>query len=195
MTTIPFSGSVNRDNYGRAVRLAIGPGRRSKIVTVVFVSLLFAASVVGPLAAGASVRPWLPFWGLVLIVGLVYFFLPRLGVKRAIETNKLLQEPIEGAAEEDAIRMTTPSSSITLRWDSFHRMKASADMVLLYQASNLFNMFPREFFGPEEDWQTFRSWALAKAPKPARKSRPIWTFLLWMVLFFLIILVYNFWSE
>jgi len=196
MSEIAFSGSVNRENYLRAVRLATGPNREAKVTLGIFGALLFAASVVGPLAAGASIRPWLPFWGIVAVVAVLFFYLRRVGVNQALKTNKLLQEPIAGSAAEDAVRMTTASSTTTLPWQSFYRVKASPDMVLLYQGANLFNMFPREFFQQEEEWQTFRSWALAKVPgKEPRRRRTLWVLLLWMGIFFVVILLYNVFHE
>jgi hypothetical protein len=192
MSTIGFRGSINRDNYLRALRLSSGQSRETKIFGGLFAALLFAFTVVGPLATGASIRPWLPVWVVALLIAIVFVVLPRLGIERALKTNKLLQEPIEGTAAEDAIRLTTSLSSATLPWGSFYQVKASPRMVLLYQASNLYNMFPREFFEQEEDWQTFRSWALEKVPTQVKKPRRFRTLLLWMAIFILVVLFYSF---
>jgi YcxB-like protein len=195
MSAIVFSGSVTRENYLRAVRLATGPNRQAKILLALSGAILFTFSVVLPLAYSQDVSSWYPVWGVLVVLAFLFFVVPRIAIDRALKTNKLLQQPFEGTAAEDAIRMTTPNSSVTLPWEVFYQVKEAPKMILLYQGSNLYNLFPREFFANEEDWQTFRSWALAKVPSKAKQRSRIWVFLLWMAIFLVIILCYNFFRS
>jgi hypothetical protein len=198
MSAIPFRGSITQENYLRATRLALRPSRSLAILLGLGAAGLLFAFVVEPLVAGAGVREVLPFLVVApLFAAMAWFVIPR-SVLRALKSNKLLQAPIEGSAAEDAISMRTPTGTATLPWDLFYRVKASENMVLLYQGINVFNMFPQEFFASEEDWRTFRSWALARTPGEPTKN-PLWRLLrrmvFWIIVFVLILFLYNVFRE
>ena len=95
------------------------------------------------------------------------------------------------------IHLETPYSKTDLPWDVFIRAKIGRDVVLLYTSAvgNQVQLFPREFFASETDWNAFvelvRQRVPLKVAAKGLKGRPWLMFLIWMVVFALILVVYN----
>jgi hypothetical protein len=190
---IRFQGSFTRETLLRAVRLTMGRYRRLRWYFGAMLVIAFFGSVVVPLLNGAPFDPvtLLPPLVFVILLGLVIWS-PYAAVDRSLKTNKLIQEPLEGHADETGVYFSTPHSRSDLPWDLFHKAVMSDSMVLLGQSSAQFYPFPREFFASDEDWSAFQALVREKAPQSKDSGgRLLRIFLIWTAIFVVVILLWT----
>jgi hypothetical protein len=126
-------------------------------------------------------------------IGYSLYVAPR----KVLQSSRLLQSPIVGEVKETGIRVETEHSRSEIPWDAFLKRKMGKDIVLLYQSIQVVNIFPREFFAGEADWQAFVDLVRQRVPEQAPKSRGgglptrLKTLLIWMVIFVVVILLWN----
>ena len=77
--------------------------------------------------------------------------------RRIHRESPYLQEPVNATLTDEGIEFLTATSSGVLPWSRFIKMKESDDLVLLYQAPNLFNIVPKEFFASPQQWADARA--------------------------------------
>jgi hypothetical protein len=189
---IRFQGSFTRETLLRAVRLTMGRYRFFLWFFGVMIVLTFFGSVIVPLLDGAPFDPVALITPLVfaILLGLVVWS-PYAAVDRSLKTNKLIQEPLEGHADETGVYFSTPHSRSDLPWDLFHKAVVSDSMVLLGQSSAQFYPFPREFFASDEDWSAFQALVREKAPQPKDSGgRLARIFMIWAAIFVVVLLLW-----
>src|SRR5438105_14189350 len=74
-------------------------------------------------------------WGMplfLLLFGVMLLMSPRITVKRAFATDRLLSEPITGEADEQGVRMETAHGGVDLPWALTHKVVISANVVTIY---------------------------------------------------------------
>jgi len=192
---IQFRGSYTREVLLRALRLTNGKFR--PILWLFGAGMVFSifGVIVVPLQLGAPPETVLGnLWPLLFftVMFVLLLWIPRAGVNNLLKTNKLIQEPIEGHADETGVYFSTTHSRSDLTWDLFYQTIVTDDMVLLGQSSAQFYAFPREFFSSDPDWTAFQALAREKTSKaPGQGKTLLQRLLLWMVIFVVIILVWN----
>jgi hypothetical protein len=95
----------------------------------------------------------------VLIILYFLVFLPKLRerqIKRAWQSNKLIQGEISGVVDQAGVIWRNAYGEMRYPWDLLLKYKQETDIVLLYTAINQALILPRNFFQSEEDWQEFR---------------------------------------
>jgi hypothetical protein len=93
--------------------------------------------------------------------------------------------------------METDHTRSELPWSVFFKRKIGKDIVVLYQSIQVVNIFPREFFATETDWEAFVDLVYQNVPEAAPASRggkpaTLKIFLIWMAIFIVFILVWNY---
>ncbi len=78
------------------------------------------------------------------------FFIPRKW-KKTYREYKLIKEPFEWGFAEDKILSKTERGEAFLEWDVFIKWREGKKFILLYQASNMMNIIPKDGFESEED--------------------------------------------
>jgi hypothetical protein len=188
---IHFQGSFTRETLLRAVRLTMG--RYRPLLWIFGVMLVFTlfGTVFVPLQMGAPFDPVTLTAPLVFVIllGLVLWS-PYAAVDRSLKTNKLIQEPLEGYADETGVYFSTPHSRSDLPWDLFHKAVISDTMVLLGQSSAQFYPFPRELFASDEDWRAFQALVREKAPQAKGGGRLVRIFVIWTFIFVVVLLLW-----
>lgn len=199
---IPFRGQIDVGILRRMNRTILTPGRSALIFGgVVGLSILWA--VMAPLFRGDA----LSFEGLWPVLLFLLFFAAAIGYslyvapRKVLQSSTLLQAPIVGEVKETGIRVETEHSRSDIPWDAFLKRKIGKDIVLLYQSIQGVNIFPREFFAGEADWQAFVELVRQRVPEQAPKSRGgglslmLKMLLIWMLLFVIVILLWNFFQR
>ena len=112
----------------------------------------------------AGVPEFVAFW----LVSL-WFISPNVNARRAERTSRMFGSPLRGLAREVGIHLESAFGSSELPWGMFFRFKMTDALVILYQSAHTFNMFPRSFFGSDEDWRIFRAWVAERVPANPRR--------------------------
>jgi hypothetical protein len=169
MVEVPFAGRLDRQLAIAAQRLYMRPGRRA-VVLLALGFLLLCSSVVVlqgtrfSLVTLAELAAFMLLW-----LASLWFLTPLLNARRVERTSKLFASPLHGVATETGIHLESAYGTSDLPWDVFFRYKATDSLVILFQSTQLFNVFPRSFFGSDEDWHGFRVWVADKVPATPRK--------------------------
>ena len=154
---IRFEGTLTPDAYRRA--LGVG-GRPMQIVAWV---LILAGAINFRFANLALPVAWaMPVF--LVLFGLMLLVTPKMTLKRAFATDKLLSEPITGEADEQGVRMKSAHGAVDLPW-ALHTVMVAPDLVAIHQAAGIIRIIPRQFFADEESWEAFRQLALAAATR------------------------------
>jgi hypothetical protein len=200
---IPFRGQIDVGVLRRMNLTSMTPGRSTLIFFGVF-GLLFLLAVITPLFSGGTVS--FEGFGTVLLFLLLFaaaiayslYVAPR----KVLQSSTLLQSPIQGEVKETGIRVETEHSRSEIPWDAFLKRKIGKDIVLLYQSIQVVNIFPKEFFAGEADWLAFVDLVRQRVPEKAPKNRgggrlsmTLKALLIWMVLFVIVILLWNFFQR
>jgi hypothetical protein len=189
---IRFQGQFTRETLLRATRLTMNRFRFLLWFFGVMVVLTFFGSVIVPLRHGAPFDPvaLLPPLVFATLLGILVWS-PYATVDRSLKTNKLIQEPLEGHADETGVYFSTAHSRSDLPWDMFHKAVFSDSMVLLGQSAQQFYPFPREFFASDEDWTAFLALVREKAPQAKEGRLLLKMFVIWTVIFIVVILLWT----
>ena len=189
---IRFQGRFTRETLLRGIRLTMRRFRFFLWFFGVMVVLTFFGSVIVPFLRGAPFDPvaLLPPLALASLLGF-FAWIPYAAVDRSLKTNKLIQEPLEGYADETGVYFSTPHSRSDLPWDMFHKAVMTDSMVLLGQSAQQFYPFPRELFASDEDWSAFQALVREKAPRPKEGNRLLRIFVIWAVIFVVVILLWT----
>ncbi|MEW5869699.1 MAG: YcxB family protein [Chloroflexota bacterium] len=73
---------------------------------------------------------------------------------------------ISGKVTDQTITVKTASLTSELKWNLYHKHKRTPNLVLLYQAEDWYNLFPRSFFHSEDDWRAFLQLVEKNLPGP-----------------------------
>jgi len=152
---IRFEGTLTPDAYRRAVA---GSGRPMQIVAWV----LILAGVINLWFANRALPVAWAMPIILVLFGVMLLVMPRMTLKRAFATDRLLSEPITGEADEQGIRMKSAHGAIDLPW-TLHTVMVAPDLVAIHQSAGVIRIIPRQFFADEESWEAFRRLALAAA--------------------------------
>jgi YcxB-like protein len=180
---IHFEGALAPHLYRRALG---STGRSMQVVAW----MLILASVVNFRFANLA-QP--VSWAMPLFIGTfgaMLLLAPRLTVKRAFATDRLLSEAVTGEADEQGVRMESAHGRSDLPWTLMHKVVVAPNVVTIYQSAGIIRILPREFFADDESWEAFRRLASA-VPSAEPSPRPIRVFLLWIVI---IVVVFVLWS-
>jgi predicted membrane protein len=188
---IQFRGQIDLGIMRRVNRTALKP-RKITLVLAGVLALFILWAVVGE---AGSLQELLPVLLLaVLWIGCLAYIL-YLAPRRVLKSYKLLQSPLTGAVTESGVRVETEHSRSEVPWDVFLKRKIGKDIVLLYQSFQLYNMFPREVFTTEADWQAFLGLVKEHVPEKASRERGgtrTWrTLLIWLAIFVALMLIWN----
>jgi hypothetical protein len=196
---VRFAGTIDEALYLRASRASSGR-------TVL--KYLVVAAVVGGLSLVSPFLTWLRGGDVAIHHFLVVFVCLYLALvvgvglksveKMTFASNKMLQAGFSGRATEEGVEILSPYSNSRIPWDRFHKSLVQPGFVLLYHSAQFFNVFGREHFSSEEDWETFTGWARSKIPAP-QPSKPtpsfLVTLLVWIVTFFAVVLIWSWLSK
>lgn len=151
---IRFEGTLTREAYRRAIGIG---GRPMQFVGWI----LILAGVINLRFANLALPvSWaMPIF--LVLFGVMLLVMPRVTVKRAFATDKLLSEPITGEADEQGVRMKSAHGAVDLPWALMHTVMVTPDLVAIYQSASIIRIVPRQFFADEESWEAFRQIALA----------------------------------
>lgn len=150
---IQFGGAVALRDFQRAQTLD-GRTRAFSMVALVFVVIL-GASQVGVFLTTPFTLSSLTLLLPLLIGALVFWVVLRYSVQNTWKKSQAAFSAISGTITEDAVAYNTAQSESKSSWGLFQKYKIAPDMVLLYQTTNAFNVFPRHFFRSEADWKAF----------------------------------------
>jgi hypothetical protein len=143
---------------------------------------------------------WEDVWPILFFVLLfagIFGYALYVAPRKILQSNKLMQAPISGEANESGILMETEHTRSEFPWDVFLKGKIGKDIVLLlYQSIQVTNVFPREFFATQTDWQAFPELVRQHVPGAAPQARGggfkmLKRLLLWMAIAFLLLFLWN----
>jgi hypothetical protein len=117
-----------------------------------FIGLMFLAYV-GMWLVERDPKYFSGIWQLALLTGLVTFAVhlcPRLMWKRSYRKDKGLHEEISMEISESGIRATGQNFEGTFGWAVYIRFLESESILLLYPSPNMFHIFPKRAFSPDQ---------------------------------------------
>ena len=157
---IRFSGTLSLRDFERAQALD-GRTRMISLMMLGLAGILLLIQVLSLLSAPFSLAAFVPLLPLV-IGGLVFWVFVRWQVRSVWKKNQAVYADVSGVITEDTVAYNTSQSESRSRWTLFQKSKVASDMILLYQTSGAFNVFPRHFFETEADWTMFTELAQRK---------------------------------
>jgi YcxB-like protein len=172
MAEVQFEGRIDRKLYVEAQRLYMRPGRRAIALMVLAISMIGYGVIGVPFLQGSppsvGIIAGVPAVAALWLVFL-WFLSPIVNAWRVERTSRMFGCPLRGVATEDGIDLESPFGTAKLPWGVFFRFKMTTALVIVYQSAHMFNVYPRSFFGSDEDWRIFRSWVTDKVPASPRK--------------------------
>jgi Na+(H+)/acetate symporter ActP len=144
-----YSGIIDSKLFVKAQRLHVGKWR-SLVIWLFPVIMTAVAPTLNPEVSVLQLAIAFPLGCL--------FPLAILGL-RTRQWNKIhrqspyLKEPINCTITEAGMEFVSSTASGLIRWSTFIKRKELPDLLLLYQAPNLFYIVSQSFFASAEDWQ------------------------------------------
>lgn len=152
MQAIVFQNRIELSDYKRAQYLHM----RSRGYWLIGILLLAIAAVciAARLAGyrfGGSVLPLnYPLFFVVVYVFLLYAVFLPMRFTRIYKSHKLLQKSFISELTEEGLRSKSDMGESNIPWEMFAKWKASKHILLVYQADNLFHLFPARLFPSAE---------------------------------------------
>ena len=131
----------------------------------------------------------------VILGGLTLFiwFSPTFAARSNLRNNRG-QFPLGGRITDDGVELRDQYSSSNFPFSIFRRFKASKTLVVLVHENGGINLFPREFFHSDRDFETFKH-VVAQKVRPSRDIRSFLMFALWFVVFLIVVMAYVVWGR
>ena len=148
---IDYSGTISRELFVRSQRLHAGSARIFLSVVLVLAGLLLLSLAI----LNAPMSVLLPFVMAGALVPLL-LILQRWQWQRLFKRSPYLHEPIEGVVSEQGLHIANSRGRSDLPWTLITKYKETSDLILLYQAPNMFGIVAKEFFDDDVDWQGAR---------------------------------------
>jgi hypothetical protein len=173
---IRFRGSLAKEDYLDAVRLASHPVQRRQSITfqlwVLFLSFatIFALLGVWQLANSQTISAI--FFVLAMIFAVLGFKM-RSAPPQTWESIKDIAAIQEGIATADALELSTSQSQARNLWSSFGGYGLYNDVLILGAQSGIFVTITRRMFTTQRDWAQFLELVSDKLPQEYRMSASI----------------------
>ena len=173
---IRFRGSLAKEDYLDAVRLASHPVQRAQSMTfqlwILFLLLAAILTLLGVWQVANSLTVSAIFFVLALIFAL-------LGVKmRSVpsqtwESDKDIETIQEGIATAESLELTTSRSQARNLWSSFGGYGLYKDVLILGAQSGIFVPISKRMFDSDHDWAQFLQLVGDKLPQKYRVSASV----------------------
>ena len=91
------------------------------------------------------------FVAFIIYVVLLKFFIVPSRLRKLYAQSKLLQMEVVYSFNKEAFLSKSENGNTILNWPNFHKWKSDKNLILLYQADNVFNIIPKRIFGSESE--------------------------------------------
>ena len=189
-TSVRFSGALTSQTIERVTVRAVPQLRNMAIALLVLSLFSIAEWLFGP---RDLVSGW-HFSVAMFVAGVVLLFFPKLSAKRALKSNRLLQQTVSGVISDDGVQLTTQYSDTHLSWSVFHHQTSDPDLVLLFISPSQAHAFPRAYFESTDDWDAFRALAANKV-KLRKQTSPFRRAILFAIIGAIVFLLFLFSSH
>ena len=173
---VRFRGSLAKEDYLDAVRLASHPVQRRQSITfqlwVLFLSFAAIFALLGVWQIANSQTISAIFFVLAMIFAVLGFKM-RSAPPQTWESIKDIAAIQEGIATADALELTTSRSQARNLWSSFGGYGLYNDVLILAAQSGIFVTITRRMFTTERDWARFLELVSDKLPQEYRMSASI----------------------
>lgn len=140
---------ANRLHLSRGASSSIRMGRRMALgIGILILAITLAALAFAPSTAQLTRSIPALFFGLLLVF-LTTLAVPLI-VKRSFLKDKRLHDEFAAEITESGIEILSPNSRGQMDWSVFLRYFETKNLFLLYQSPQLFNVFPKCAFTPEQ---------------------------------------------
>lgn len=150
---IVFAGAVSLQDFRRAQALD-GRMRWFSMLLLVLLVVMLLSQGYFLLMDGFSLSLLTTFLPVQVLI-LSFWVMWHLQITSAWKRGQAMFAAISGKVSPDSVQYNTALSQSQSGWQLFQKYKIAPDMVLLYQTSGAFNVFPRHFFKTEADWTAF----------------------------------------
>ena len=153
---IPFEGRITQQDYLQAQSLhRLRFPKFVIIIRNIFFGLIAVGLVMSSVSEPAILQTALP---VIVILGVLFgarWWLFRSQTVNDWKNNKAFQDSISGTISSQGVHFLGGYFSSDIEWKMYYGFKKSPALLLLYQSPNTFNLFPKEFFSGETDWEAF----------------------------------------
>jgi hypothetical protein len=150
---IRFAGAISLPDFQRA-QAVDGRTRLTWLILTGLVGLLVLLQLFTLLSEPFTATTLLTLFPLLLATVFFWGFV-RWQIRSTWKKNQAMFSAISGVITENTVQYNTGQSESTMRWELFQKHKSAPDMILLYQTTQAFNVFPRHFFTSDADWSAF----------------------------------------
>jgi len=160
---IPFEGQIKQEDFSQAYSLFHKLPKPIVIIGGGIILFIIGVFIIGLIRSPS----WsaLPTVIMILVLGFLGWWIFRFTRRDQWKSNEAFQNPISGIVSNQGIRMTGTNFTSEVSWELYRTYKISSDMVILYQSSFSYNVFPKSLFQSEDDWETFVELVEEKIPE------------------------------
>jgi hypothetical protein len=171
---IPFKGRHRKEDYMLLARVNRNPQTRkggmnsfdpNKLLMVAG-AILIIFPVLDAIMRSSPGSVQFPQCFPFLIAAIVFFSGYR-GYRRWLtvwRTSDAWQSEYQGVITDEHISSTTEDSESTYSWNRIKDYYLINDLMLLFDNTGIYYVFPKHFFASEEDWQAFIALVREKLP-------------------------------
>jgi len=182
---LEFSGTLKENDLRAGITRQMYPAFIFGFVMLALGILALALSLLSTGENSAS-----PISSLFPIaMGLVLVSLPRFTARRQFKSNKLISMPITGSVSSEGVSISNEVGSANIKWEHFHKYVISPKLVLLFQSSAVFQIFPSSFFQNEADWSSFN--ALVKSKVQRKRNKMLISIIIWLAVILLLLIAFR----
>ncbi len=158
---INYAGKISKDEFLKALFINNKQYRVYKW-TVGIVFALFAFSILYLKIQGApeldKIMKYVFPGGLFPLVLFSFpWWLPYLQISAYDQKGNIYRNNIFGLIDENKITLNGTDVKAESQWKAFVKYEISGEILLLYKGKNNFNIFTRNMFSGQSDWENFIS--------------------------------------
>lgn len=142
------------------------------LIYYIFIFVIIVLSSVIPLLVQGDVSvnelllsaivPTLLFLALLY---LVFYLVQNLAIKRAWKSQPGVQSEISVETTAEGLQINTEFAESKHKWPLYTHWKETANLFIVYQSNQVFNLFPKRAFNCEAEVNEFRELLRANLPK------------------------------
>ena len=163
---INYAGKVSKDEFLKALFLQNKQYRVYKWVLGIVLAF-FALSILYMTIQGApeldTILQYAFPGGLIPLVAMTFpWWSPYLQLSAYDQPGNIYLSNVFGLIDENRITINGGNVKGDFPWTAFVRYEISNDVLLLYQGKNNFNIFTKNMFSNQSDWEKFVSFIKTK---------------------------------
>jgi hypothetical protein len=152
---IIYQGQVTKKEYNRVIEIHYSKMKWIRWLVGAFIVILLISLVITIIQQPTIMRSLFPGFLFPIIILSSPWWVLVIQKNSYNQSNNIYRTPIHGVIDDAGISVSNENTSVKSVWNGYTHFIKKDDILVLYQGKNCFNIFTKNMFSNEQDWNKF----------------------------------------